>query len=88
METKERIRNYIENWEQKCYKKGIPDSAPIELENNLLVPSYRLIAIAILKNDYSLKTLGFTPKRSKYYDVYKKIELFNNGITIQLKLDL
>lgn len=88
METKKRISSYIKDWENKCYKGGIPDEAPIELERNLLAPSYRQICIAILKNDYTLKTLGFNGKKSKYYDAYKRIELIKRGKIIQLKLDL
>lgn len=88
METTKRIYGYIESWEKRCYKNGIPDEAPTELERNLLAPSYRQICIAILKNDYTLKTLGYSGKKSKYYDVYKKIELTNRGKIIQLKLDL
>lgn len=78
-------------WERKCYSKGIPDHAPIELEKNNLVPSYRRICMAILKNDIPLKSLGFTPKESIYYGIYKRIELQernkSNKITpTQLKL--
>ncbi len=72
---KEKINQYVKTWESRCYSDGIPDEAPKELEVRGKVPSYRRIAIAILKNDYSLKSLGFTPKKSKYYDHYKKIEL-------------
>lgn len=32
-------------------------------------PSYKQVAMAILKNDVSMKSLGFVPKRSKYYDL-------------------
>lgn len=72
---KEKILEYIKMWEVRCYVNGIPDEAPHELEIRNKVPSYRRIAMCILKNDYSLKTLGFTLKKSKYYDIYKKIEL-------------
>jgi predicted phosphoadenosine phosphosulfate sulfurtransferase len=80
--------NYIKEWETKCYFDGIPDEAPYELEIRNKVPSYRRIALAILKNDYSLKTLGYTPKKSKYYDFYKKIEIEARQKYKQLKLDL
>lgn len=70
-----RIRNYIESWEQRCYTYGIPDEAPIEISD--MVPSYRKVAIAILKNDYSLKSLGFTAPVSKYYNEIKKEEIKN-----------
>ena len=70
---KKRIENYIKMWEQRCYHDGIPDEAPIEIFD--MVPSYKRIAIAILKNDYPLKTLGFTPPKSAVYNELKRIEI-------------
>jgi len=72
---KSKIIDYIKTWESRGYKNGIPDEAPMLLEQLGKVPSYRKIAIAILKNDSSLKTLGYTPKKSVYYNVLKKIEI-------------
>lgn len=83
---KEKIKKYIKDWERKGYSNGIPDEAPSELEKRNIVPSYRKIAIAILKNDPSLKSLGLSGKTSKYYSAYKYIELNKNNK--QLKLDL
>lgn len=68
---KKQIYQYIKTWESRCYNDGIPDDAPEEIFEK--VPSYRKIAIAILKND--LQVIGFTPKKSVYYDMLKKIEL-------------
>lgn len=68
---KKQIYQYIKTWESRCYSDGIPDDAPEEIFEK--VPSYRKIAIAILKND--LQVIGFTPKKSVYYDMLKKIEL-------------
>lgn len=83
----QRIRAYIKLWENRCYKSGIPDQADDRLESLGLVPSYRRICMAILKNDVSLKTLGFTPKYSNYYSMLKRIELSKRkGAVIQLKL--
>lgn len=59
----------------KGYPKDIPDEVPRVLETNNRAPSYRAIAIAILKNDSSLKSLGFTPKASKYYNELKRLEI-------------
>jgi predicted phosphoadenosine phosphosulfate sulfurtransferase len=72
---KQKIKDYIKTWEQRCYFDGIPDEGPARLEQLNKIPSYRQICIAILKNDYPLKTLGYTPKISKYYHIYKRIEL-------------
>jgi predicted phosphoadenosine phosphosulfate sulfurtransferase len=85
---KTNIQTYIRTWESRCYFDGIPDEAPEELEVRGKVPSYRRICIAILKNDHSLKTLGFNAEKSKYYHMYKKIELEKRNKCKQLKLDL
>lgn len=85
---KEKILEYIQVWEKRCYFEGIPDEAPKELEKMNKVPSYKKICLAILNNDYALKTLGFTPVKSKYYDAYKKIELEQRKKIKQLKLEL
>ena len=51
-------------WESRCYKDGIPDYVPSGLIGKGRVPSYKEIALAILKNDHHLKCLGFTVKES------------------------
>lgn len=76
------IENYVMTWESRCYFNGIPDEAPEEIKH--LVPSYKQIAICILKNDF--RTIGIEPKKSLYYDVLKKIELSARGVPIQLSM--
>lgn len=66
-----KIQEYVNKWEQRCYQNGLPDEAPKEIFD--MVPSYKKIAIAILKNDLSL--LGVNPPHSVYYDILKRIEL-------------
>lgn len=88
MGTKQKIEKYIEQWESRCYSNGIPDEAPSELESNNLVPSYRKICIALMKNDTNLKYLGFTPNKSRYYSDIKQNELLLRGKIKQLKLKL
>jgi predicted phosphoadenosine phosphosulfate sulfurtransferase len=84
--THEKINDYIENWEKRCYTKGIPDEAPIQISDK--VPSYKKICIALLKNDMNLTSLGYEPKKTKYYSMLKRIELSarNDGKPKQLKL--
>lgn len=60
-------------WEKRCYKKGIPDEAPFQLKDK--VPSYKRICLAILNNDLQLTSLGYEPKKSKYYSILKRIEI-------------
>jgi predicted phosphoadenosine phosphosulfate sulfurtransferase len=87
MNLKQTIESYIKDWESKCYYNGLPDEAPKEIFN--LVPSYKRICIAILKNDNSLQSLGFEPKKSKYYSELKRIEIeARPTIAKQLKLNL
>lgn len=86
---KTKLKDYIRDWETKCYYNGIPDEAPIRLEQLNKVPSYRKICFAILKNDYSLKTLGLTQNKIPVYHEFKKIELSQrNKYNYQLKLEL
>lgn len=81
------IKSYIKEWENRCYSNGLPDIAPLQLESKNLVPSYHRIALCILKNDVTLKSLGFAPNKSKYYSMLKKIEINKReGAIIQLTL--
>lgn len=73
MNTKEVIENYVRMWENRCYSDGLPDEAPEEIKD--LVPSYKKIAMAILRNDF--RELGVQPKESKWYSVFKRIEIDN-----------
>ena len=84
----ERVREYCEKWEHRCYTNGIPDEAPVEIADK--VPCYKKIAIAILKNDLNLSSLGYEKKHSKYYDVLKRIEMDarKDGKPKQLKFNL
>ncbi len=69
----ERVKEYIETWEKRCYKNGIPDEAPIQISDK--VPSYKMICIALLKNDLQLTSLGYKAKQSKFYSILKRIEI-------------
>ena len=81
---KQKIEKYIKDWESKGYSDGIPDEVPLRLSQLKLAPSNKDICITILKNDVSLKSLGFQPKRSRYYHLLKKAELDQRGDRIQL----
>lgn len=70
-----RILDYIRKWEMRGYTAGIPDEADAVLEERLKVPSYRVICMAILKNDRQLETLGYSKPKSVAYMDLKKIEL-------------
>lgn len=70
---KSKINSYVQTWENRCYPEGIPDEVPIDIFDK--VPSYKRICLSILNNDHGLKRLGFSPKKSKYYSMLKKIEI-------------
>ena len=73
--VRDKIRQYIASWEAKGYPEGLPDEAPYELESNDLVPSYRRICRALLKNDLNLQSLGFTKPSCELYNILKRAEL-------------
>lgn len=72
---KKGVSTYINKWKKKGYSKDIPDEVPNRIDKLNLAPSYKKIALAILKNDVSLKTLGFSQKYSEVYDSIKKEEI-------------
>jgi predicted phosphoadenosine phosphosulfate sulfurtransferase len=84
---KRKILDYIETWENRCYHEGIPDEAPQVLESLNKVPSYRKICTAIMKNDVTLESLGYTRRPCKSYIMLKRIEIDARPIkNKQLKL--
>jgi predicted phosphoadenosine phosphosulfate sulfurtransferase len=85
---KVKIENYIKTWEENCYFNGIPDEVLPRLTQLNKAPSYKELCRVILKNDNNLKSLGYTPKKSKYYNDFKRVELIARGVIddIQLKL--
>lgn len=84
-----KIEIYIKAWKQKGYSEDIPDDIPNRLMELNLAPSYKAIALAILKNDHSLKDLGFAPQKTQSYHILKKIEIAarNSGEPKQLKFN-
>lgn len=70
-----KILGIIRQCEKQGYENGIPDVAPVRLEELNKVISYRKLCFAVFKNDQQLKSLGFTPKKPPIYHEYKKIQL-------------
>ena len=75
MQTIKRIKQYIKNWRSRGYPDDIPDEVPQVLMKQALAPSYQAICLAILRNDMNMEALGYTPKKSKWYSAYKKVEI-------------
>jgi len=44
-----------------------------------IAPSYKAIALAILKNDHTLKTLGFSGTPTPWYYELKRVEFAEKG---------
>ena len=67
------VNFFVKEWEQRCYKDGIPDEVPLEISHR--APSYKAIAMAILKNDVSI--LGVERKPCESYVRLKRHEISN-----------
>ena len=72
---KNKIRSYVSNWHKQGYENGIPDFAEPRLEALNKAPSYRMICKAIMKNDVTLASLGFSRQPCDAYMAFKKIEI-------------
>ena len=55
----ERVREYVQTWERRCYSDGIPDEVPRKVAASGRAPSWKAVAIALLQNDLHLYQLGF-----------------------------
>jgi len=86
MSIVKKIETYVKTWEDRCYYNGIPDEVPKEINNK--VPNYKKIAIALLNNDVSLKSLGLNKPNNELYYLLKKQqkEMCNLKYGIQLKM--
>lgn len=74
-----KIRAYVRKWEGRGYPGGIPDEAPVLLEKACRVPSYRAICLAIMRNDVTLQSLGYTREPCHTYMAIKRAELLARG---------
>jgi len=75
-----KITKYVKQWLKRGYSE-IPDEVPDQLSQECLAPSYKAIAMAILKNDVSLSSLGFSPPKSKWYNELKRLEIQERNAT-------
>lgn len=60
-------------WINRCYSDGIPDEVPELLSKTGRAPSWKKIAMCLLKNDMKLRGLGFT-EASYDANLIKRIE--------------
>lgn len=72
----QRVEVYCQTWKKRCYFKDIPDEVPEGLERSNRAPSYKAIAIAILKNDLLLRSIGFSEEEGnlakELREIYKQ----------------
>jgi len=74
----------VAEWERRCYSDGIPDEIPELLSKTLRVPCYKTIAIALLKNDLQLKSLGFSGDHSKWADYFRREHIAKKSSQLNL----
>jgi predicted phosphoadenosine phosphosulfate sulfurtransferase len=55
----------VNTWQGRCYSDGIPDEVPAKIAAANRAPSWKSIAMAILKNDMHLRSLGFDMDESE-----------------------
>lgn len=82
-----KFQNWMINWRRRGYAKGIPDEAPLCLENKKWVPSWRRLCKVLLRNDWWCKGLGLTQPKSEAYGKYleiKKKRLSKKGIEFKI----
>lgn len=77
--NKNKILDWIKFWKLRGYLDDIPDEAPEIFEKENMVPSYRRICLAIMKNDVQLQSLGFSRTKCHFYNKIKRSELIANG---------
>lgn len=70
-----KIQTYLNQWFKRGYGTDIPDEVPDMLRSENLAPSYKAIAMAILRHDHGLQSLGFAAEESPWYRTLKRIEL-------------
>lgn len=68
-----RFSSFIKGWKERGYVSGIPDEAPLVLENKHWAPSWRRLCKCILRNDHWCKGLGLTQPKSEAYQRYLEI---------------
>lgn len=86
--SQHRINQYIDKWKSMGYPADIPDEVPDSLMRLGLAPSYKAIAICLLKNDINLLGLGFSGVSSEWYSALKKIEIKERSQGFMQTIDL
>ena len=70
----ERFKVFIGWWKSRGYSDGMPDDAPVLLENKKMAPSWRRLCKSLLRNDWWCKGLGLTQPKSEAYGQYLELK--------------
>ena len=54
-----RVAEYTRLWQNRCYGEGIPDEVPAKVAESGRAPSWKAVAMCLLRNDLHLYRLGF-----------------------------
>lgn len=76
-----RFKSFLKGWYARGYSAGIPDEAPVVLENAHWAPSYRRLCKVLLRNDWWCKGLGLTQPKSEAYGRYLEMKKARKGAT-------
>lgn len=49
----------MRTWQARCYLHEIPDEVPVKVSASGRAPSWRAVAVALLRNDLHLYQLGY-----------------------------
>lgn len=71
----DRMIDYIEKWAARGYGDDIPDEVPDALMSECLAPSYKAIALCILRSDMAFVGLGYSARPSPWYSELKRVEI-------------
>jgi predicted phosphoadenosine phosphosulfate sulfurtransferase len=74
----------VSTWEYRCYKDGIPDEIPSGLMRSMRVPSYKALAVSILKNDFNLLSVGFSRKETELSNELLEADRVENNPNMRL----
>ncbi len=80
----QKIKEYETIWINRCYSNGIPDEVSDTLMKSGRVPSYKAIALCLLKNDMQLRGIGFGRAESKTVEALIQIKKTSNENQLSL----
>ncbi len=76
-------------WRRRCYSTDIPDEVPKKVMQSSRAPSYKAIALAILRNDLQMYSLGFsTPSYERQLEIVERARLLTGAQSLNSQLDL